>query len=193
MVVDAGVDNADANPLAGGREITAIPDVGCPDERDTRRGQRPELRHRLYIDHAVESAKLVHLAKRKPYLDRVGQAAEPRLDHPADLAKACHDRVLLRGDFGDTSTGSLGDFAIVQAPIAKPHSGIRRRFAGKHRKNQASLRPTLSAKRLASTGQTNANWEIKTAPSKATRHARKMPVLSKRSEPLVEGTAQVGS
>ena len=117
VVVDAGVDNADANPFASGREIATIPNIRPSDERNTRRGQRSELRDRLDIDHTVESPKSLHLAKRKPYLDRVGQAAEPRLDRPADLAKPCHDRVLLGCNFGNTTAGSLGNFAIGQAPI----------------------------------------------------------------------------
>ena len=185
VVVDAGVDDADAHPFASGREIAATPNVGRPDERDTCRGQRPELSHRLDVDHAGKPPQSLHLAKRQPHLQRVGQAAEPRLDHPADLAKPCHERVLLSGDFGDASASDFGDLALGQALGAKPHGDVRRRFTGEFRINQARFHRLFSRERLAKPCQAKANRKKNLAPSKAKRHARKMPVFDNRSEPPV--------
>ena len=149
VVVNAGVDDADAHPLAGGGELAAVPDIGRPNEWHTGGRKRPELRHRLDIRHAVEPAEALHLAERQSHLERVGQAAEPRLDRPADLAKPDHESVLLHDDFGDTNAGGLGDFARVQALCAEAHGNVRRRFAGKLSINQARLRRPLSAQRPA--------------------------------------------
>ena len=63
VVVDAGVDDADAHPLASGGEIAAIPDIGGTDERHAGGRERAKLCHRLDTDHAVEPAKPLHLAK----------------------------------------------------------------------------------------------------------------------------------
>ena len=98
-----------------------------------------------------------------------------------------HERVLLGFNFGNTNAGGLGDFTRVQALCAEARGNVRRRFAGEFQINQPGFRCLLSAKRLtkrqANTGRAEANWEKKTAPSKATRHAQSMAVSNKRGEP----------
>ena len=115
-----------------------------------------KLRHRLNIGHVVESAKSFQLAKRQPNLYRVGQAAKPRLDQPIDLAKPRHEAILLLGDFSDPRPRGLGDFALGQAALAKPHRNLRSRLAVKHRIDQARFCCQFNPKRLAKRSQANA-------------------------------------
>ena len=115
-----------------------------------------KLRHRLNVDHTVESAKALQLAKRQPNLYRVDQAAEPRLDHAIHLAKPRHEPILFLGDLSDPRPRGLGDFALGQATLAEPHCDLRRRFAVKHRIDQARFCCQLNPKRLAKRSQANA-------------------------------------
>ena len=62
-VINPGVDDANAYPLAGGREITAVPDISRPNEWHTGGRKRAKLRHRLNIRHAVEPTKALHLVE----------------------------------------------------------------------------------------------------------------------------------
>ena len=68
VVVDAGVDDANAHPLASGGELAAVPDFRRADERHARRCQRVKLRHRTDIDDAIESSKALQMGRRQAHL-----------------------------------------------------------------------------------------------------------------------------
>ena len=116
-----------------------------------------KLGDRLNIHHAVELPQRLHLAKRQPYLDRVGQAGKLRLNRCLRLAKPCNELILLSGDFSDALSRGLGDLGLGQASLAEPHRNIRRRLAFEHHVDQALFRFRLDPKRLAKPEQAKAN------------------------------------
>ena len=71
-----------------------------------------KLGDRLNIHHAVELSQRLHLAKRQPYLDGVGQAGKPGLNRCLRLAKPW----LLTLQFNSTH-GELGGRIIARRPM----------------------------------------------------------------------------